>query len=85
MARSPQSLPGRQTVSYYLLGLTALSGEFPSDQLSRLPGGDAYKTNVVQTLKQKRLLHVFQYLSLPVGDAYQHHTLLYALLLIYQK
>ena len=40
MARSPQSLPGRQTVSYYLLGLTALSGEVPSDQLSRLPGGD---------------------------------------------
>ncbi len=59
MARSPQSLPGRQTVSYYLLGLTALSGEFPSDQLSRLPGGDAYKTNVVQTLKQKRLLHTY--------------------------
>lgn len=59
MGRSSQSLPGRPTVGYHLLGLTALSGEFPSDQLSRLPGGEAYKTNVVQALKQKRLLHTY--------------------------
>lgn len=59
MARSSQSLPGRHTVGYHLLELTALSGEFPSDQLSRLPGGEAYKASVVQTLKQKRLLHTY--------------------------
>lgn len=59
MERSSQSLPGRPTVGYHLLGLTALSGEFPSDQLSRLPGGEAYKANVVQALKQRRLLHTY--------------------------
>lgn len=59
MAHSSQSLPGRHTVGYHLLELTALSGEFPSDQLSRLPGGEAYKASVVQALKQKRLLHTY--------------------------
>ena len=59
MARSSQSLPGRHTVGYHLLELTALSGEFPSDQLSRLSGGEAYKASVVQALKQKRLLHTY--------------------------
>ena len=53
MVRSSQSLPGRHTAGYHLLELTAISGEFPSDQLSRLPGGEAYKGNVVKALKER--------------------------------
>lgn len=56
LIHSFHSLPGRQTAGYHLLELTAISGEFPSDQLYRLPGGDSYKENVVKALKQKRLL-----------------------------
>lgn len=56
LIRSSQSLPGRQTVGYHLLELTAISGEFPVNQLTRLPGGDFYKANVVKVLKQKHLL-----------------------------
>ena len=53
------SLPGNQTVGYYLLALTAVSGELPADQIERLPGGDYYKANVIKALKQKRLLHTY--------------------------
>lgn len=59
MVRSSQSLPGRHTAGYHLLELTAISGEFPSDQLSRLPGGEAYKANVVKALKQRHLLRTY--------------------------
>ena len=46
-------------MGYHLLELVALSGEFPADQLLRLPGGEAYKANVVKELKRKRLLRTF--------------------------
>lgn len=46
-------------MGYHLLGLVAISGELPTDQLSRLPGGDYYKENVVKALKRKRLLRTF--------------------------
>lgn len=50
------SLPGSLSQSYQLLELIAISGELPADQLSRLPGGDSYKANIIKGLKQKKLL-----------------------------
>ncbi len=47
------------TLSGLLLTLTALSGEFPTALISRLPGGDAYKKKVVKRLKKDRLLHTY--------------------------
>lgn len=52
-------LPGKQTKGYELLELTAVSGEFPAGQLSRLSGGESYKAAVVTALKQKRLLTTY--------------------------
>lgn len=43
-------------MAYQLLELVAVSGEFPTDQLTRLNGGDSYKLSVVKTLKSKKLL-----------------------------
>lgn len=53
------ALPGKQTKGYDLLELTALSGELPVGQLSRLSGGDSYKAAVITALKQKRLLKTY--------------------------
>ena len=52
-------LPGKQTMGYKLLELTAISGELPANQLSRLSGGDSYKAAVVTALKQKKLLTTY--------------------------
>lgn len=52
-------LPGRNTTAYRLLELIAVCGELPVSQLTRLPGGESYKKNVVQSLKQQKLLHTF--------------------------
>lgn len=52
-------LPDRQTVGYYLLELIAVSGEFPTEQLDRLPGGSSYKINVVKSLKQNHLIRTY--------------------------
>lgn len=57
--RCPESLPDKETVGYHLLELAAISGELPADQLRRLPGGDAYKLNVVRSLKSKKLLRTY--------------------------
>lgn len=46
-------LPGKQTTGYKLLELTAISGELPANQLSRLSGGESYKASVITALKQK--------------------------------
>ena len=59
LIHSSHSLPGRHTAGYHLLELTAISGEFPTDLLSRLPGGDFYKENVVKALKSRQLLRTF--------------------------
>jgi len=48
--------PGRDTIGYYLLGLTAVCGEFPADLLHRLPGSSSYKRSVVWRLKKEGLL-----------------------------
>lgn len=57
--RHPENLPDKETAGYQLLELVAISGELPADQLRRLPGGDAYKLNVVRALKSKKLLRTY--------------------------
>lgn len=52
-------LPGKQTTGYKLLELTAISGELPANQLSRLSGGESYKASVITALKQKKLLTTY--------------------------
>ncbi len=47
------------TVESSLLELTALVGELPSDQLSRLAGSESYKLNVVKALKAQKLLRTY--------------------------
>lgn len=51
-----KSLPDPETTAGRLLALVAISGEFPTGLLPRLPGGRWYKETVAKTLKQKRLL-----------------------------
>lgn len=42
-----------------LLTLIALSGEFPTALVNRLPGGETYKMNMVKRLKKDRLLRTY--------------------------
>lgn len=53
-----QTLPGKETKPMLLLTLTALSGEFPANQLERL-GSVAYMDNVVKELKRNGLLRSY--------------------------
>lgn len=53
------TLPRRNTQLYQLLELIALSGDFPADLLSRLPGGSTYKESVVKALKKEGLIRTF--------------------------
>ncbi|MEY8420019.1 hypothetical protein AALA83_12185 [Oscillospiraceae bacterium 44-5] len=46
-------------LSGLFLSLTALSGEFPTAQLSRLPSTDAYREKVVKLLKGNKLLRTY--------------------------
>ena len=59
MSKPVCSLPKSQTLSYRLLLLTALSGEYPVESVSRLPGGHAYNSTIMTTLKKKKLLRSF--------------------------
>ena len=43
-----------ETLRERLLSLIAVCGEFPADQISRLPGGERYKQNMIQQLKKKK-------------------------------
>ena len=52
-------LPAPDTQPGIILTLIALSGEFPSAQIVRLSGGDAYKENVVKQLKREKLVRTF--------------------------
>lgn len=52
-------LPSADTLPHLILTLIALSGEFPSDQLIRLPGGASYKENVIKQLKREKLVRTF--------------------------
>lgn len=53
------NLPQRHTQAGQLLELIAISGDFPVDLLSRLPGGTSYKESVVKVLKRKGFLRSF--------------------------
>ena len=46
-------------MAYRLLSLTAISGEFPTDQLNRLPGSPYYLESVVTALKKDGLLRIY--------------------------
>lgn len=59
MPRKPRQLPAQNTLPYLLLTLTALCGEYPIRQISRLPGGSAYLESVVTALRRDGLLHTF--------------------------
>ena len=53
------TLPDKGSRAYELLELIAVSGEFPADTLYRLPGGNSYKTALITSLKQQRLLKTY--------------------------
>lgn len=52
-------IPSHSTLSYLLLVLTAVSGEYPTDQVIRLPGGVSYKQSLLTQLKQSKLLRTY--------------------------
>jgi hypothetical protein len=58
IATTPK-LPVPCSAGYGILALTAICGELPADQLHRLPGGDSYKSKVIQSLKSQKLLRTF--------------------------
>lgn len=59
MPQNKKQAPPLDTAAGLLLTLTALSGEFPTALVSRLPGGKAYKVKVVKRLKKDKLLHTY--------------------------
>ena len=59
MLKPTGRLPGKDTAAYRLLSLTAVLGELPANQLSRLPGGRSYKETVVKKLKAEKLLRTY--------------------------
>ena len=52
-------LPQTGTVSYHLLELTAICGEFPACLLMRIPGSTSYKESVITSLKKDGLLKTY--------------------------
>lgn len=53
------NLPSRHAQAGQLLELIAISGDFPVDLLSRLPGGTSYKESVVKVLKREGFIRSF--------------------------
>lgn len=47
------------SLSVLLLTLIALSGEFPTDQIPRLPSTDAYKEKIIKSLKNAKLIRTY--------------------------
>lgn len=47
------------TISFHLLELTAICGEFPADLLTRIPGSTSYKEAVITSLKKNGLLRTY--------------------------
>ena len=56
---TPLRLPADNTLSYLLLTLTAISGEFPTSQVARLPGGASYKENLLTQMRRTKLIRTF--------------------------
>lgn len=59
MAAASRQMPSEDTLANLLLTLTALSGEFPSSQIDRLPSTGAYREKVLKSLKEKKLLRTY--------------------------
>lgn len=59
MAKVEREMPPLNTFPGLLLTLTALSGEFPTDLLARLPGAASYKEFAVKQLKRENLLRTY--------------------------
>lgn len=59
MPSADRPLPAQDTQAYRLLELVAISGEFPANQLRRLPGGESYKANLLKALKRDKLLRTY--------------------------
>ncbi len=59
MTKPAKEMPPLDTFPGLLLTLTALSGEFPTDLLGRLPGAGSYKEFAVKKLKRENLLRTY--------------------------
>jgi len=59
MGREKHYLPDRNTQSYTILELIAVSGDFPADLIYRLAGGSRYKEERVKLLKAKKLIRTY--------------------------
>ena len=59
MPQNKKQAPPLDKAAGLLLTLTALSGEFPTALVSRLPGGEAYKAKVIKRLKKDGFLRTY--------------------------
>lgn len=59
MEENNHFFPQPNTLPYRLLSLTAISGEFPTSQLNRLPGSPYYLESVITSLKKEGLLRTY--------------------------
>ena len=59
MASGRRQMPPEDTLASLLLTLTALSGEFPTAQVSRLPSTGAYQEKILKALKGEKLLRTY--------------------------
>lgn len=59
MAAGNKQIPPEDTLASLLLTLTALSGEFPTAQISRLPSTGAYQEKILKSLKGEKLLRTY--------------------------
>ena len=59
MAAVSRVMPSDDSLAGVLLTLTAMSGEFPTAQVSRLPSTGAYQEKVLKALKGDRLLRTY--------------------------
>lgn len=64
MATRKKPLPTAGTLPDLLLTLTALSGEFPTSLVSRLPASGSYKAYTVKQLKRENLLRTYYHAGL---------------------
>ncbi|MBR0311153.1 MAG: hypothetical protein IJQ98_02035 [Oscillospiraceae bacterium] len=59
MTLHPMPLPPPDTFADLLLTVTAVSGELPTAQVSRLPGAQTYKQKAITQIKKKNLLSAY--------------------------
>jgi len=59
MAAGSKQIPPEDTLASLLLTLTALSGEFPTAQISRLPSTGAYQEKILKSLKGEKFLRTY--------------------------